>query len=91
MLIYDSFYSLPAHAALDTNGFGKAGCYHCLDLFFSGFFNNPDNLVTWNDRKRYFRQLSFNSVEIGVANTADFDAEQNLIWAWNRRQMIHQF
>ncbi len=68
----------PGHA--DSIALFKSRCIIPL------LFNNSDDLMSGDDGQFHFRKFAFDSVEICMADAADFDAEENILKArfWDR-------
>ena len=52
--------------------------------------DTPDDLVSWDERKFRFSEVSINDVQIGPTDTAGFNSNPDLPFLWTRSRNILQ-
>jgi hypothetical protein len=57
---------------------------------FPNLVHDPDDLVAWDERKLRKREVAFDDVQVGAADSAGLDAQANFTGARDRRGQIQQ-
>jgi hypothetical protein len=54
-----------------------------LDPYSHGFHSSND-LMAWNDRQRWWNDITFNRMQIGMTDTTSFHSEKQFTWSGYR-------